>query len=284
MASGSPHTATIDLPAAIATTLRLLTSFVRTSFRNSAIYRFDFWINNLSIFIMMYAMNSLWSILYQQSPEAFGLTRDQMCTYGVLGILLLPIIGTPGAIRLYIAQQVRMGTLELDLLKPLDFILHLCLRNLGRLAVELIARGLPGLLFAFLVLQIEQPASRLAGFGFAGSLLLGYFVFLGFDLLVGMLAIVTLDIRSYGWAINSLIRFASGQFVPLWMFPVPLATIAWALPFWTGYHAPMSIYIGADQQPILQILLLQGAWMIGLFVAARLVWRRLHRRLVIQGG
>jgi len=102
--------------------MKVLYAFIRTAFHNAFIYRVDFWVRLLSIFIMMYASYSLWTILYRQIPDAFGMDLETMTTYGVLGMMLVSFVDAASNVSYYIAEQVRMGTLELDLMKPLDFI------------------------------------------------------------------------------------------------------------------------------------------------------------------
>lgn len=264
--------------------MKILHAFIRAAFHNAWIYRLDFWLITPGLFIMMYASYSIWSILYQQSPHAFGMDLERMTTYGVLGILLIPVMRSAMRIQYYIAEQVRLGTLELDLMKPLDFMFHMLSRSVGDLGVALLTRGVPGLIFAYLFLDFRPPASAQAGLAFLASLALGYLVIFVLSFLMGMLSIVTLDIRSYAWAYHSLVRFASGQVVPLWMFPPTLAVIAAALPFQAVYFVPMSIYIGAYEGSLGNALLSQAAWAAGLFLAARLIWTRVQRRVTIQGG
>lgn len=264
--------------------MRILYAFVRTAFHNASIYRVDFWVSLLSVFIMMYASYSIWSILYTQNPTAFGMDLARMTTYGALGMLLVPIMGAAMTTQNYIATQVRAGTLEIDLMKPLPFLFHMFCRNAGEFCVQLCTRGVPGLLFAALFLDFRPPANLAAGLGFLASLGLGYLVFFALNFLMGLLAIVTLDIRSYSWAYNSLIRFASGQLVPLWLFPPALAAFVGALPFKEVFFVPMSIYIGAPETSLAAALLSQAAWAAGLLAAGLWFWSRCRRRIVVQGG
>ena len=198
--------------------MRLLLSFVRTAFLTTTIYRLDFWVGILATLIGMYATHSLWRILYTQSPGAFGMSLEQMTTYGVLGMIMAQTMSAGNQIQSYIAQQVRMGTLEVDLLKPLAFPYHMFCRNFGEFLVGLVTRGVVCFGLAFLILGMRAPDHPSAFLAFLASLFLGYLVLFGISLLMGMLAIVTLDIRSYSWAYGALVRFASGQMVPLWMF------------------------------------------------------------------
>jgi ABC-2 type transport system permease protein len=264
--------------------MKVIYAFIRTAFHNAFIYRLDFWVRLISIFIMMYASYSLWSILYQQTPDAFGMDLETMTTYGVLGMLLISFMDVASDVSYYIGEQVRLGTLELDLMKPIDFIFHMFYRNLGDFVLLLVTNGLPGLLFAYIFLDFNPPVSLQAGLAFILSLFLGYVVFFGISFLVGMLSIVTLDIRSYSWVFWSVVMFASGQLVPIWMFPPALAAIVTALPFKDIYFAPMSIYVGAQQESLAAILLSQVAWAVGLLLASWLVWMRVQRRIQVQGG
>lgn len=56
--------------------MKVTFAFVHAAFRAASIYRLDYWVFTLGIFIMMYASYSIWSILYQQSPDAFGMGVD----------------------------------------------------------------------------------------------------------------------------------------------------------------------------------------------------------------
>lgn len=264
--------------------MKVLGAFVRAAFHNATIFRLDFWIVMPGIWIMMYASHSIWAILYRQSPQAFGMDLERMTTYGVLGILLLPAMNAATSAQYYIAEQVRRGTLELDLMKPLDFMFHMLSRNVGELSVQVLTRVVPGMLFAILFLNFSPPVSVQAGLAFLASLALGYLVFFGINFLMGALSVITLDIRSYTWAYSALVRFASGQVVPLWMFPSPLAAIAAALPFQAVYFVPMSIYVGAHEGSLVRPLLAQAVWAIGLLLAGRFFWARVQRRITIQGG
>jgi len=264
--------------------MNILRAFIRTAFYDAFIYKVDFWLAIPILFVRMYASYSIWSILYQQSPDAFGVGVEQMTTYGVLGVLLLTVMDAAQHIQHYIAMQVREGKLELDLMKPLDFMFHMFGRSIGIVSVLALARLLPSLILAVLFLDFRPPVSLQAGLAFLLSLVLGYLIFFCASFMFGLLSIITLDIRSYDWAYRAIIRFVSGQIVPLWMFPPVLAAVAAVLPFQAVFATPMSIYIGLYEDGLSKVLLSQLAWLIGLLVAARFFWLRVQRRITIQGG
>lgn len=266
------------------TAMLILRGFIRTAFRDAAIYRVDFWIGLLSVFFVMYAIASIWSILYQQSPGAFGVDRQQMITYGVLGIVLGPIMSTTSQTRTYIANQVRSGSIEIDLVKPLDFMLHMLARNIGELCVIFLLRAVPGFLFAHFALGMRLPPSLGNAAAFGLSVALGYLVYFGLNFLMGLLSLITHDVRSYTWAYNSLVRFASGEAIPLWLFPPVLSALLYALPFQAIYFVPMSIYVGAYTSSLAWALGGQALWMVAVLLICRLAWRRAQQWIVVQAG
>ena len=101
---------------------------------------------------------------------------------------------------------------------------------------------------------------------------------------MGLLSIIVIDIRSYVWGFWSLVRFASGQVVPLWMYPPVLREIIMALPFKDSYFTPMAIYVGAYEGNYFQPILSQVIWALVLFILVQVSWARVQRRIVIQGG
>jgi len=264
--------------------MRVLYAFIRSTFHTTYIYRFDFWVRLVSAAIMMYATYSLWSILYTQTPDAFGLDRARMTTYGVIGVVLFAVLISVNFVRYYISDKVRDGTLELDLLKPIDFLFHMLGRNIGEMLMQALFYGLPAYLFARFVLGIEAPASTANALAFLASLLLGFLVFFHISLLIGLISVVTLKIDSYIWVFIGLTSFASGQIVPLWMFPPGLRAVLDLLPFKYIFFVPMTIYIGAQETSLAVLLRNQAAWVLVLFAGAVLFWSGVRRRIVVQGG
>jgi ABC-2 type transport system permease protein len=161
---------------------------------------------------------------------------------------------------------------------------HMFASNFGTLGVVLWSQLAPGLVFGWLVLDFRPPASAQAALFFVISVALGYLIYFFLSFIVGLLSVVTLDIRSYGWAYYSLVRFTSGQMVPLWMFPAPLGAILSALPFQAIFYLPMSLYIGVYEGNPVRAIGAQLAWVVALFLASRLFWARLQQRITIQGG
>jgi ABC-2 type transport system permease protein len=262
--------------------MKIFWSFTRQAFQLISAYRFNFFTEIFLTFLRMYSIYWVWRILYTQRPGAFGVDLGQMVTYGVLGMALEIFVWSRP--QWYMANQVKSGAIDTDLMKPVDFHLHMLARSTGETILGFLL-AVPALIVAFLVLGVNLPADLGTTLAFLISLVLGFLVLFHLNFILGSLAVLTLDIRHISWAYYSIVRFFGGQMVPLWLFPPILAAVAHVLPFQSTYFIPMSIYIGelagADA---LQAIGFQVLWVVSLVLLSRLLWSWAHRRLVVQGG
>jgi len=263
--------------------MKLFWAFTRQAFHNSAIYRFEFWMRLLFGYILMYSIYWVWTTLYTQSPGAFGVSLQQMVTYGILG-MALEIFLDVGP-EWYIATQVRTGAIDTDLMKPLDFHLHMLARSVGDMLFGLGVLALPTFAIGYFLFDLQLPGDVTTSLLFAASLLFSFLVFFHISFLLGALTVITLDIRSIAWAYYSLVSFFSGQIVPLWLFPDLLRKVSESLPFQAIYFIPISIYIKTlSGDAAFRALGLQVFWAIVLVLFSRWAWSRVHARLTVQGG
>jgi ABC-2 type transport system permease protein len=258
-------------------------AFARQNFHATAVYRLDFWLRVASTPILMYGTRWVWTTLYTQHPGAFGISLQQMVTYAVLAMAIENLFYT-GPLY-YIAQQVKSGAIDVDLLKPLDFHFHMLARSTGEMFFRIIVIALPAMLVGYFLFDLQLPATLQTGCMFVVAFLLGYLVNFHLDFLLGTIATVTLDIHSIDWAFQATSRFFSGQFVPLWLFPGALGIVANILPFRSIFSTPLSIYAGVLQEgTIIQALGFQLLWLIILLMLSRWLWGRVQIRIVSQGG
>jgi len=262
--------------------MKIFWSFTRQAFQFVSVYRFNFFAEIFLTLLRMYAIYCLWRILYTQRPGAFSVDMGQMITYGVLGMALEIFVWSRP--QMYISQQVKSGAIDTDLMKPLDFHLHMLARSTGETLVGA-SLAVPALIIAYFFLDVNLPPDIGTGLLFLFSLGLGYLVLFHLNFLLGALSVVALDIRHISWAYYSVVRFFGGQMVPLWLFPSFVGIIAGVLPFQCTYYIPMSIYIGkltgVDAARAIEFQLF---WLAALVLTSRLAWGWAHRHLVVQGG
>ena len=263
--------------------MKILWAFARQVFHGNAIYRFEFWMRLFWVYMLMYSIYWVWKTLYTQTPGAFGVSLQQMVTYGILG-MTLEIFLDVGP-EWYMATQVRTGAIDTDLMKPMDFHMHMLARSAGEMMFSLGILALPAFVIGYYLFDLRLPGDGFTTLLFAISLVLSFFVFFHISFLLGTLTVVTLDIRSISWAYYSLVSFFSGQIVPLWLFPDLLRKVSEALPFQAIYYIPMSIYIKTlSGRDALQALGVQAFWVVVLVLFSRWAWGKVHTRLTVQGG
>ncbi len=265
--------------------MKLFLGFARQAFHESAMYRLEFWMQVLANFALMYGAFWLWNTLYASRPEGFGVSLQQMLTYAMLAMALNTVFGPLSWVRYYITEQVRTGAIQMDLLRPLDFQYHLLARSAGLMLFSLATFGVVTFLSGVLFLGLGPPADLRSGLLFLLSLVLAFLVDFAQNFLIGMISIYSIGARRINWVYQAVMRFFSGQMVPLWIFPPLLGQIALLLPFQALVGIPLSIYIGRlPIEAVWSALALQLFWAVALLALGRLVWRHAHSRLIVQGG
>lgn len=265
--------------------MKLFWSFTRQAFHTTAIYRFEFWLRVVSNFVWMFSSYWLWRVIYTQNAGAFGISLQQMVTYALLSSIMNIIMRPGNYVAYQIATKVKTGEIVMDILKPLDFHLHMLARSLGEVLFFAFTLGVPSFLVASLLLGMRLPSTPGGGLLFVLSLALGYGVLFSLNYLMGLLSVYTIDIRNIGWAYNAIVRFFSGSEIPLWLFPLFLSQVANFLPFRCIYAIPLTIYIGKlEPWEITGAVALQASWLIALVILGRLLWWRAHTQLTVQGG
>jgi ABC-2 type transport system permease protein len=79
--------------------------------------------------------------------------------------------------------------------------------------------------------------------------------------------------------------FFSGSLIPLAMLPERLSALVYSLPFAQALYVPLSILSGIQPlSAVPHLLLIQIAWLVGLLVLSRLVFRLAVRKVTVQGG
>jgi ABC-2 type transport system permease protein len=265
--------------------MNLFLSFARQSFHSMTVYLFDFWMQVLGSFVLMYGVYWLWNTLYRHRPDLFSTSLEQMLTYAMLAIIINFFLNPSNFPRYHINNQIRTGDIQMDLLRPLDFPFYLLAYSVGETMFTVMLPCLPAFLLGVLFLGLKGPANLLSGLLFGLSLALGYLVAVSLNFLIGLISVYTIGVRRIIWFYMAVLRFLSGQMIPLWFFPPLLAKITGLLPFQALVGIPLSIYIGRlEGAQAVQALGLQAAWAAGLLILGRFVWSRAYRRLTVQGG
>ncbi|GIM47516.1 hypothetical protein DNHGIG_30650 [Collibacillus ludicampi] len=266
--------------------MSLFWTFSRQAFFKISAYRANFWTEMFTLFVQIFVVKTLWSVLYKQAPSIFGnISLSQMITYGVISIVMGIVLSTDEGPHQYITTQVKTGMIANDLLKPISFPAHMLLRSTGDTIARTIFYVLPPLVVAYLILDLQIPASIQQAALFLLSLILSYLVLFFCNFLFGLIVFKTQDLIGFMFTYWALLRFLSGQLVPIWLYPDWLKSLVYALPFQAIFYTPLAIYIGkVNGAAIVQAISIQALWVVALYLLSLWVWSRVHRYLTVQGG
>lgn len=268
--------------------MRCFLAFLKMERRSNGLYRAEFLLKLLYSMIAMYGVRSLWVILYAQDPALVGRPLPSMITYAMLAVAL-DVIFYPSALasapQNYIAQQVRTGRIDTDLLKPMNLQRQLLQRNASAAVFGALWLVLPACLLAVLFLGMQLPASFLSGGLFLVSGVLSYVILFSLNFLLGMLCFVTTNIQQINMAYSGMITILSGKLIPNWLYPEWMQQLIKMLPFRCIFETPLNIYTGAyEGAQLVNELLVQGIWACALLLLGQAAWVKLHRHLTVQGG
>lgn len=268
--------------------LAKLTAVAWSYVKVSLALRFGFFMSLGITLLNTWILVNLWDAIRQNSPETQAeFTAAELATYiAVAQVVSLARMSHANRQLFYKAMgSVDSGEIAMDLIRPIDNQVLRYSQWLGVFAVDTLMVALPTWLVFRLTGVIGAPDSGVQAVLFALSVALGWLVAAGFHYLMAALTIVVTQspgINMFRVAVQELL---SGGLVPLSLLPAWLGTLAVVFPFHAMVSSPTLIYIGRLQGlDALAALGIQAAWGVGLIAAGRLLWLRLVRRVLVQGG
>lgn len=223
---------------------------------------------------------ALWIYLYRNSREM----TEYMIMYTVLSNVIS--LFYLNRIAQLIGDKITDGSITVDLMKPCSFLYANYMQCLGNLAADFLLKGLPIILFfgLFLVRYADRiivrqiPAALLA-------VVMGHFLYMLIFTVIGMSAMVFLEIWAIQRIIRDVIQFLSGSFIPLSLFPVALFRINQFLPFRFLFSFPLELMLNerelSEQMENFSML---SVWLIFFIFLVWWMERRLAEKLIVQGG
>lgn len=173
-----------------------------------------------------------------------------------------------------VAMEIKEGQFTTYLIRPISYFQFMLVRNFTWRCVRT-TLFLP--LFLFLIWAYRGMLSDPHVFitwQFALSVVLGHLVSFVFVMAMAMLALFVQEAQSIFEVYYIPMLFLSGQLFPVAMLPPWAKSIAVLFPFYYTTGAPTEMLIGRiPESGYLQVLGIQSAWLVGLFLVGRLLWR-----------
>lgn len=242
-----------------------------------------FWVRCIGQILSMTIFVSFWRALYAGKTMIANLPAAQGINYILLAQVLLPVVGF--RLILDFGTLVREGRVATDLLRPLDLQTTFYITELTNMLCNLLFQVLPAGIVAWLFFDLRLPSNPLVWLAFVALLLLGHAAVFLFDWSLACCAFYMTETWGLYVLRTGVALFFSGALVPLALFPGWLQSVAAALPFSQALYVPVSLLCGMTSLSLAPRLLVeQLAWLAGLGVVARLVFRASVRKVTVQGG
>ena len=262
--------------------LRAMPTMLRIGFAETIAYRAEMivWILTTT---MPLVMLSLWTSVADEAPFREYTQTDFVAYY--LGALIVRNL-TSNWVAWQIAEDIRMGTLSMKLLRPVHPFAGFLATHLSAVPLRT-AVILPVVIVLFLTdarhVIIDDPG-RIALFAvsIAGAWLLTFGVFLA----IGSLSFFLEKSMSLVEVYFGLFMILSGYLIPIALMPSWMQGIAEWLPFRYMLGTPVEILIGRypDASSAAEVVAAQWAWAVAMLAIAAFTWHRGVKRFEAYGA
>ncbi len=263
---------------------------LRTCIEERLVYRADFALGTLFRFLPIVTQIFLWNAIYQSkgaggSSEIAGYTFEEMIAYYLLAMLARAFSSMPG-LASGIARDVRDGTVKKYLTQPIDMLGYLYWHRVAhKLVYYAVAAGPFALVFWLCRGYFGGWPDAWTMTAFIASLLMGFLMGFLLEALIGMLSFWFLEVSSLLFIYMMINYFLSGHMLPLDLLPGPIAAVIDYLPFKYLAYLPPAIFLGRySDAELIHELSIEAVWIVALFLANRIAFRRGVKRYAAFGG
>lgn len=249
-------------------------------------YRADFLMSLLSGSFAIIIQCFLWTAVYGSGGASnyYGYTYGQMMTYTIMAGIVTKLVST--GFEYEIADDIKNGGLNKFIVQPMNYFIYRISCFFGRKSLQLVfIMALTAVvLFIFnSFFKLDTSLTRLLLFlpPIFAALVLNFFIFL----CVSTLAFWLTEIWAAFMGVNLVINILSGGIFPLEIFGSGARQVFDLLPFKYTIYYPISILNGRIlPEEVLHGLLVQGVWIVLLFLFSKLLWRMGMKKYVAVGG
>lgn len=262
--------------------MRTYVEFAIRKFQNKMAYRLDFFMGMLNMVITIAVYLCIYRALYGSADVIDGISYEMVATNFVIAL------GLSQAFKfneMFMPDKINDGSITNELLKPVNFKLRMLAENLGEGLFGLIFQFAPAVLFTCIYTRLCPPAGIAAFVFMMVSVFLGYLILWLISFMIQTWCFWLFSVWGIVTIKNVVVNVLSGSLLPLWFMPGTLRTVIAYTPFSSIYFTPVRIYLGQlSGLDMLGSMLLQGVWVVILYLIGNAFWKKGIRKLVVQGG
>ena len=244
--------------------------------QNTFVYRWNYFLRALFGLIPLAGTVFLWRAIFKERGGAMqGYDYSSMVYYYLLAILVSNLV-TPTEDEWQIAADIREGQINSYLTKPVNYLGYRTSIFLsGRLVYTAITIVPIALIFFYYRHFIVLPSSVTTYLLAFISLIMAAFIQFFITYTLAMMAFWILEISTIVFIVYSFEYFLGGQMFPVDIMPAGVQAVMKWLPFYYELFCPIGIFLerlrGRD---LVEALLIQTGWLLIMWAAAHLMWKR----------
>jgi ABC-2 type transport system permease protein len=225
----------------------------------------------VSLIIYYFLWKSVFA--YTGADMIRGFAFNEMVQYYVLSM----IVGffTWSQVDNWIEHDVINGWLFRSMLLPIGITPWYLSFEAGINLYNIITQMIPVFLIGVVFFGLKI-APLLPFIAFLVSIIFAFLIYFGIAYLLGLFSFWMKRITGLRRVRRMLVAFLGGSFIPLAFFPAWMQTVSHFLPFEYVRSVPILIYL--ERAPLLESLLMQLAWVVGLYVIIHFVAKMAVRR------
>ncbi|MHB8964038.1 MAG: ABC transporter permease [Saccharofermentanales bacterium] len=185
-------------------------------------------------------------------------------------------------------SNITSGNVAYELCRPYDIFTFWISRLLALRLSNVLLRCLPILIIAFILPKpygITLPPDFGAGILFIVSLMLALVLVIAISMFIYVLTFITLSPVGSRLIIGIAAEFLAGSIIPIPLMPKTLQSVLNWFPFRYTADLPFRIFSGnIDFEHAIFGIMVQLVWIAVLLFAGSLAFKKVMRRIVIQGG
>jgi len=248
-------------------------------------YRWNYLLRALFSAMPLLVSWVFWGAVFQDKKTVGPYTLASLLTYYAV-LLVVESVSSPADDDFQISREIREGSLNSILLRPLPYGLYRGALFLAGRCAYLVAALIPVALCFFLLSRVVplELGSLDLGRGLPallGSALLQF----SLTLCLSLCAFWLLDVSALIFLVYALEFLAGGHVFPLDLLPAPVFAVVRLLPFAYEYWFPTAALCGTLTEGAWKAgLCLQYGWAFLFLVLAHFIWKAGLRRYTAAGG
>ncbi|MBI4089878.1 MAG: ABC-2 family transporter protein [Candidatus Kerfeldbacteria bacterium] len=264
--------------------MRKYVAIFRTALQQSITWRGAFWFYIALNFLPLLAYYFLWTSIFQDRAEAAGFSYEALLTYAVVATVFGRL--TWASPEYGVMENIREGTLAKYLVQPMSYFgYYLTSRLAFRTFGTLITLPFTGVVVVLVWSHLMAPPEGWRWLAVIATLPIAFALQFLFGMALGLLSFWILEARYFQYFKETALDLLVGAVLPFSFFPTYIQAIFELLPFRYIASFPVELYLG--RLPTNDVILgftMASAWVVGLFLLTRWMWRHGLRRFVAFGN